>query len=258
VARHWFDDDDPQWTPKCTLVLHRNVQSYRAAVGRLADCTVASCKIDAVGTTTTERRIDARADHPQWLDFLPHELTHLLLDGRLTLGTLPRWADEGMALVADPDGKRVAHQRDLRTALARGQQFRMVELLALSDYPRDDRLAAFYGQSLSVVQFLIDRGGRQKFVEFVGSATVDGYEAALRASYGIGSIADLERQWLKQVGTAIEQQTSVSSDETAPTIYDSAPSTVEERKQSAQRDSARWRRRLRVTRSTARGGMGRS
>jgi hypothetical protein len=127
---------------------------------------------------------------------LPHELTHALLEGRFATGDLPRWADEGMALVADSASKRAAHQRDLHQTLHGGRQLRMVELLQLVDYPQDERLGIFYGQSLSVVEFLLDRGGRQKFVEFIQRSIRSGYDSALQSTYGVPDVAHWETLWL--------------------------------------------------------------
>jgi hypothetical protein len=200
LSRAWLgDDQDRQWSPKCTIVMHATQASYRSVVGSLADCTVAACTIEAIGEHTASRRIDVCTCCDNWLVYLPHELTHVLLDGRLTAGGLARWADEGMSLVADPPSKRAAHERDLGQALAEGRQFRMIELLTLADYPARDRLGVFYGQSQSVVEFLVRRGGRHKFVEFVKSAAQDGYDSALRSSYGIDNASALELQWLADI-----------------------------------------------------------
>jgi len=215
LVKTWFAaDKDQPWRPKCALVLHGSRASYRSAVGRLADCTVASCTIDAIGETTTKRRIDVCATCAGWLEYLPHELTHVLIDGRLTTGDLARWADEGMALVADPANKRAAHEQDLLAALRSGRQLRMVELLQLADYPQDDRLGVFYGQSLSVVEFLLDRGGEQKFVEFVKRSTRNGYDSALQSTYDIANVALLESLWLahtRQMAAARELASAQAS-----------------------------------------------
>ena len=87
-----------------------------------------------------------------------------------------------MALVADPANKREAHGHDLRALLRSERQFRMAELLRLANYPQDDRIGIFYGQSLSVVEFLLDRGGKQKFVEFIKRSTRNGYDSALQST----------------------------------------------------------------------------
>ncbi|HEY1602808.1 MAG TPA: hypothetical protein VGG64_24605 [Pirellulales bacterium] len=197
VSRAWLvNDHGRQWSPKCTIVMHATEASYRSVVGALADCTVAACTIEAIGEQTASRRIDVCTCCENWLAYLPHELTHVLLDGRLTTGGLARWADEGMSLVADPPGKRAAHDHDLRQALAEGRQFRVIELLALTDYPARDRLGVFYGQSQSIVEFLVHPGGRHKFIAFAKSAARNGYDSALRTSYGIDNAGALEVQWL--------------------------------------------------------------
>ena len=48
-------------------------------------------------------RTNLRADHPQVLTaILPHEVTHVVLADLFTTQQIPRWADEGMAVLAEP------------------------------------------------------------------------------------------------------------------------------------------------------------
>ncbi|HWA99206.1 MAG TPA: hypothetical protein VG713_11970, partial [Pirellulales bacterium] len=94
LARDWLGAASGEpWRPKCDLVLHNSVAGYLAAVGGGSAHTVGACSIEVVGTTTTVRRIDLRTDVPHWIDNLPHELTHMLMDSRLTSADLPRWID---------------------------------------------------------------------------------------------------------------------------------------------------------------------
>jgi hypothetical protein len=87
----WFTADaSTPWTTKCTLVLHHTPASYRAAVGRLAECTVAACTTKADGDQVLVRRIDARTDRANWWEYLPHEFVHLAVQGRLSRESLPR------------------------------------------------------------------------------------------------------------------------------------------------------------------------
>jgi hypothetical protein len=211
IAKTWFAGQDLScWTPKCDLVLHPTLASYRTAAGPPGDCTVACCTIDTPADGMALRRIDVCAARGDWLDHLPHELTHLLVDCRLTTGDLPRWADEGMALLADPVEKRAAHARDLSRALEGGSQFRLVDLLSMDQYPRDGQVATFYGQSMAIVKFLVDRGGTEKFAEFVNQACQRGYDVALSTSYGIDSVGELEKQWLAQARTGLAERTPAS------------------------------------------------
>ena len=153
-------------------------------------------------------RVDIRASQTGWFAYLPHELTHILLDRRLIAGELPRWVDEGMALLADPPEKRSRHGEDLLTAMRDGRQYRLTELLALTDYPDRERLGVFYGQSLSLVEFLFHRGGGHKFASFVRRIAHDGYDQSLQAEYGIDSVAELESQWLSFVSAATTGSTA--------------------------------------------------
>ncbi len=191
------------WSPKCDIVLHASDAAYVQAVGAGGATTVASSLVDQKSGKISLRRIDVRATDPDWQTAaLPHELTHVVLADRFAGQRLPRWADEGLAILADPAEKRTGHYRDLQRAVAGRQAFRVVELLTLEDYPAANRWATFYGQSASVAEFLISRGTSSQFVDFVKSANELGYETALRNTYNIGGMAELERQWNQHLKSA--------------------------------------------------------
>lgn len=196
VARWLGADADVAWLPKCDLVLHDTSASYVQAVGAGGAATIASTLVDQQKGKIRQRRIDVRVSDPQWqVSALPHELTHVVLTDRFVGQRLPRWADEGLAILADPATKQDGHLRDFRRAVATQDTFRTVELLALEDYPAANRWAAFYGQSASLTHFLVRRGTPEQFVAFLQLSLKKGYEPALRETYNIGSVAELERQW---------------------------------------------------------------
>ena len=185
----------PAWRPKCDIILHGTAAAYRSAVPGGGQ-TLGSSVIDVANDAVVTRRIDIRADQPGWFDgVLAHELTHLVLADLFPGGRVPAWADEGMAMLADPAGKQDAHLRDLWLAQSQRGTFRLVELLAMQDYPSPDRQAAFYGQSVSIVQYLVERGTPAQFVQFVRTGAERGYEQALRDTYRFNGVAELERHW---------------------------------------------------------------
>ncbi|HEY5311613.1 MAG TPA: hypothetical protein VIK18_03810 [Pirellulales bacterium] len=187
------------WDVKCYVVLHPTAQSYLHEVGQ-GQMTAGSSLIEFGTDRLVTRRIDLRADHPQgYADALAHELTHVVVAQRFIERQIPRWADEGMAVMADAPAKQSLHLADLTQARSQGQMFRLVELVNLEQYPSPDRQATFYGQSTSLVRFLVERGGPQRFVDFVNQATAEGYETALRRTYGIETLGQLERQWLVEL-----------------------------------------------------------
>ena len=197
----WFGDAaDKPWTPRCQIVLHGSRSSYVAAVGQGSEGTLGSSAITFDAGQVIGRRIDLlAADAPFLTNALPHELTHVLLRDRFVAGVLPRWADEGMAMVADPEAKQARHLRDLRTAMANSKEFSAAELLTMHDYPRSDRRQAFYGQSVFVANLLIARKSPRQFVTFLERAVSIGYDEALEEIYGIAGLADLDRLWRRNL-----------------------------------------------------------
>jgi hypothetical protein len=193
----WLAQDTCQtWTPKCQVVLHPTTGSYLEELGSGAEQTGGASTIEWSGGCVVVRRIDVRATTPDWLSAaLPHEITHVVLADRFPDQQLPRWADEGMAVLADSAEKRSLHLRDAQDALRRQNGFRLVELLALETYPASGRWDAFYGQSVSLVQYLVEQDSPARFIDFVESAVEIGYDAALRQTYQIDGVRALERQW---------------------------------------------------------------
>ncbi len=189
-----------RWQPKCDIVLHTSDASYLQAVGSGASGTIASSLIDQQKGQIRQRRIDVRALDNRWqVTALPHELTHVIMSDRFVGQRLPRWADEGLAILADPTAKQDGHLRDFRRAWAGQGAFRVVELMTMDDYPAAHRWATFYGQSVSLAQFLVGRGTPEQFVKFLHRSLEKGYEPALRETYNIASINELEREWTGHV-----------------------------------------------------------
>lgn len=208
VARHaetlrnalrakWLGDDSPAtWNPLCQIVLHSNRRGYVEAVGRGSDRTVGSSSVKTSKDQIVARRIDLlEADTDFLRAALPHELTHVVLSDKFLSNPLPRWADEGIAMLADPRAKQGRHRNDLRIAFANGTVVHTAALLTMEDYPRPDRFGAFYGQSASLTEFLVKRKTPSLFVDFIERARREGYDSALRRCYEIDGIGELDRQW---------------------------------------------------------------
>lgn len=184
------------WNPKCEIVLHAKLGSYVSAVGRGSERTVGSSLLKADNGKILRRRIDLLGGRTAFLTAaLPHELTHVVVQERFAKTTMPRWADEGIAILADPESKQGRHRHDLNNAVANGTTFPAGALLTLGEYPRPDQFGVFYGQSASLTEFLVQRKTPEAFLEFIERANLLGYESALRTCYDITSIGELDRKW---------------------------------------------------------------
>lgn len=147
---------------------------------------------------------------------LRHELAHVVtaIAGEGPFGDLPAWLDEGTAVYAqgDPEGFEAAVQR----AIDRGN---VLSVRSITSYQGDpDKVNLFYGQSWSLVSFLIDTYGEEKFArlfaEIEGGKTTDG---ALEAVYGFDQDG-LDNEWRASVGLPPREGTEQDGEEPVPTF----------------------------------------
>ncbi len=199
VALWLSDRPATDWNPKCDLVLHSTDAGYLREVGPAGRDTLASALVDRQEGRIAVRRVDIRESVGDWQNAaLAHELVHVILADRFGRDTLPRWINEGAAILADSPEKRQRHGRDVRHAVAAGAHFRLAELLALSDYPPQGRWGTFYDQSAALVEYLVKQQGHSRFATFVEMSLEHGYEQATHAVYGCG-LTELEQRWQRSL-----------------------------------------------------------
>jgi hypothetical protein len=203
---------DGHWSPRCEVVVHATAAGYARAVGRGGQRTAGSSAVTVKAGKVLARRLDLRADRGDPMAAAPHELTHIVLADRFADRPLPRWADEGMATLADSPAKRAEHRRDLARALNGRGGMRVAELLSMENYPHTTDWATFYGQSVSLVEFLLERGEPDKLLRLVEFAQQVGYDAALSEVYGIAGTSALERQWRAHVTTSRPASGTLAAD----------------------------------------------
>jgi hypothetical protein len=194
MGRKWFGEDG-EWPARCDLYLHPTAPDYSRATGKPANWTAHST-INLEGGRVVLRRIDLRGDDAELLSAsLPHEATHVVLAGHFGTRHVPRWADEGMALLSEPGPKLDGYRRKLAEAREDGLLLPVRDLMMREEYPAPGRAFAFYLQSVSVTDYLVRQpGGPQAFTRFVNEALRGDYDAAVRKTYGM-DLATLEQRW---------------------------------------------------------------
>lgn len=203
IFEHWRGKNAPDaWKPKCVLVLHSSRQRYLAAVGRGGERTLGSSLLDVKEGVCRSRRIDLLTDGNNKITALPHELTHVVVSDIFRGQHLPRWLDEGIAILADSHEKQLRHAEDWNNTKAQGTAFSVGGLVGLETYPPPSQFPAFYGGSASLTAFLARRGDSTKLLRFAELSLEHGYDQALRDVYQIQGLAELERLWQRSEDTA--------------------------------------------------------
>jgi len=152
-------------------------------------------------TNYEKREIWSYRGSARFLDtLLPHELTHLVVRDYIGKGgNVPLWFDEGTAQWEERTGRREAKAR--AGELLRQGRFLPVEDLMVFDvrHKTGARSAeAFYSQSLSLVAFLMEKHGPERFRKLCSQLKAGKrFEDALRFTYPdrIRTIKELESQW---------------------------------------------------------------
>ena len=206
------------WNPRCEIYLYPTSRQFAQMTGQ-PESSPGFSTMGMSGTRVTARRVNLRADHPQMLEaILPHEVTHVVLADLFTQQQIPRWADEGMAVLAEPVAEQHSRAADLTAPLKEGRVFKLSDLMAI-DYPNADAWSLYYAQSVSLTQFLVQLGTPEKFVSFVRSAQRSGIEASLKSVYKIDGFPDLEDRWqqfaLRQAGELTASRRELSLDDRA-------------------------------------------
>ena len=123
---------------------------------------------------------------------LPHEVTHTVFAAYFG-GPMPRWADEGASLLSEDLRERRRHDQISLDLLARRGDMPLGRLFRIEDYPSD--LMGFYGQGYSISRFLVEMGGRPRFLQFVRDGLRTGWDPATKTHYGLADVRELDRAW---------------------------------------------------------------
>jgi hypothetical protein len=194
-ARRWGSSAArTEWSPACDIYLYPTPKDFAHLTGQ-PETSPGFSTMGVNGNRIVSRRVNLRANHPQLLAaILPHEITHVVLADLFTQQQIPRWADEGMAVLAEPLAEQVNRASELTDPLREGRVFKLSELMAI-DYPSADSWNLYYAQSVSLTQFLVEQGSPEQFISFVRGAQRKGVEIALRESYHIDGFTELENRW---------------------------------------------------------------
>jgi len=182
------------WTPACEIYLYPDGKALAAATQQPENSPGFST-MSSNGTQVVARRVNLRADHPQLLPaILPHEVTHVVLADIFIARQIPRWADEGLAVLAEPRSEQQLRWAELQEPLEKGRLFELSKLMGM-DYPEPKDWSLYYAQSVSLTRFLVEQDSPERFIRFVLDSHQKGIEAALEDAYQIKGFPELQARW---------------------------------------------------------------
>jgi tetratricopeptide (TPR) repeat protein len=196
MYRKWFGAAGPEWHPKCDVYLHATADEYMRA-DRAPATSPGHSRIDKDNGTgrIVARTIHLRCDNPNMLEaVLPHETTHVVLAGQFGGADVPRWADEGIAVLAEPEREIDKHRKNLARCHKDGTLIPVRDLVHMPDYPQPRYISAFYAQSVVLCEFLAKQRGPQTLTAFIRDGLKEGYDTALRKQYG-WDWSELQEHW---------------------------------------------------------------
>ena len=118
------------WAARCEIYLYPDGKSFAKATGQL-EASPGFSTMESDGKQITSRKVLLHADQPKVLAaILPHEVTHVVVADLFVVQQIPRWADEGIAVLSEPESEQEMRAADLRDSLASGRVFDLSQLMS--------------------------------------------------------------------------------------------------------------------------------
>ncbi|HKA08385.1 MAG TPA: hypothetical protein VKD71_14090, partial [Gemmataceae bacterium] len=188
-AMAWLGKELPRWSPPWPLT----VTLSQGSAGGASSFDFSGPRVD--GHIRVEGALDRLLT-----DVVPHEVTHCVM-AEYFWAPVPRWADEGIALLSESEEERTRHQRLAQEAVKSGDFIQTKAFFKAKEYPTRS-IAAFFAQGYWVTKVLVDRKDRPTFVAFVKDGMKDGWEPAAKKHYGYASLAELEDDYRRKLGAS--------------------------------------------------------
>lgn len=213
LAVEWLGAALPDWQQPCEVTVQ-------------ADGT-----LDAAGATTSVYnggeafvwRMTVRGPAERIYDcVLPHEVTHAIFATHFRR-QLPRWADEGGATNVEPPCQKAKYRKMLMRCLRSDRGIHFDQMFAMAEYPSD--MMPLYMQGFALAEFLIERGGRRKFVQFLDAGLSSGeWSVETHSHYGFADVGALQNAWLAWLTKTVSEQRTpnVATSVTSAPSHDAA------------------------------------
>ena len=179
------------WEKRCKIYLYPSREEYLKDTGRVS--------WSKGSVHVIKKEIVTYAWEAEFFEHvLPHEMGHIIF--RVLVGfekKLPLWIDEAVAVLQEVD--RAKYLAGARNLVRQGSHISLTELARASDYGQIEP-SLFYSQAASIVHFLLEKFGRNRFVIFCRCLRDgEGWEEALLSTYKFENLEGLEETWINSL-----------------------------------------------------------
>lgn len=182
-ALEWLGQEMPPWQQPCTIQVKVTHGGAGGATSFAFDRgQILSQQMTVEGSL--ERILNS---------VLPHEITHTVFAARFRR-PLPRWADEGGAVLSEDYQELARHDLLVRQLINQGRMIPLRRLFVLTEYPRD--VMALYAQGFSIANFLVSMKGKHQYLDFVEDGQSYGWEFAIQRHFRYSTAEELEDAWI--------------------------------------------------------------
>jgi hypothetical protein len=212
LAMLWLNKELPDWSEPCPIKVQAAPHLFAGGETSFVfdRGEVFGWRMRVQGTE--ERILDS---------VLPHEVTHTILATHFRR-PLPRWADEGACTTVEHTSERNKQQNMLINFLRTNKGIAFSQMFAMKEYPTE--MLPLYAQGYSLARYLIEQGGRQKFLNYVGEGLKrENWSVATKTYYGYRNLAHLQDSWLEWVKQGSPPLDKVSSQGNQLAAVDNKP-----------------------------------
>ncbi len=186
-ALTWLRKELPAWSKPCPI---------RVTVSMAGSGGATSFAFDNGRVLSMDMHVEGTLDQ-LLASVVPHEVTHTILASHFRC-PIPRWADEGVAVMSEDDVEKKRQQKMIQEILdTPGRAIPLKRLLTLTQYPPD--VMVVFAEGYSLTRFLVGQRDNQTFLRFVKDGMKDGWDKAVKEHYDLANVEALEAAWLAKV-----------------------------------------------------------
>ena len=189
LAIEWLGEELPNWFQRCQV----RVKVGQIGAGGITTFSFGGGHVfgwDMSVQGSLERILDS---------VIPHEVSHTIFACHFRR-PLPRWADEGAATLAEEGSEQRRQQKLAEEVLPTTRRIPLRELLQITEYPKNmQHVLTLYAEGYSLADYLVQKGGKKRFLSFLQDAHESGWDAAFRKHYEESNIEAIEKKWSRWV-----------------------------------------------------------